>query len=109
MKDLDKGSQSRTFSWCSRFWGCGPFRIETLIELAARGLMENENRAPICTLACDAAGMMVVDVLVPSGTIVSLRHSAGHSQDSHSPGLMEQVVFGNSFDLFLDLHRGSMP
>lgn len=83
MKDLDKGSQSRTLSWCSRLWGCGPFRIETLIELATGGLLENKNRAHTCPWACDAAEMVVVDVLVPSGTIVSLRHSARHSQDTH--------------------------
>lgn len=109
MKDLDKGSQSTTLSWCSRLWGCGPIRRETRIELAARGLMENENRAHICPLACDTAEMIVVGALVPSGTVVSLRHSAGHSQGSHCPGLMEQVVFGNPFDLLLDLHRGCMP
>lgn len=32
MKDLDKGSQSRTLPWCSRLWGCGLLRTESLVD-----------------------------------------------------------------------------
>lgn len=42
MKGLDKGNQNRPLPWWSRPWWCGLFRIETLIESAARDFMESE-------------------------------------------------------------------
>lgn len=95
MKESDErpgqGSQSRPDVPGSG--SVGLFRIETLLELAARGLEESEDRAHTCALIHGAAEMVVVDNRYQ---VEPLCGTSGAQQDSHSPGYMDQEGFGNS-------------